>query len=134
MKDSQLFADIKQILIDSLRSKFAKYNPEPRYMPFHTRLLGKDRMALYSFIQSLNTNFGTSIYEPVAVRIGKSRFETSEKQQTAGTKISSEAQTVIQNIMDDLSAADIAPNKISEIERIRKVCQRADEHCEAHQS
>ena len=27
-------------------------------MPFHTRLLGKDRLALYSFIHSLNTNKG----------------------------------------------------------------------------
>lgn len=36
-------------------------------MPFHTRLLGKDRMALFSFIHSLNTNFGTSIFEPVAL-------------------------------------------------------------------
>ncbi|MDR0411845.1 MAG: TdeIII family type II restriction endonuclease, partial [Treponema sp.] len=27
-------------------------------MPFHYRLLGRDRMALFSFIQSLNTTFG----------------------------------------------------------------------------
>jgi hypothetical protein len=32
-------------------------------MPFHARLLGQDRMALFSFIHSLNTNFGTSINE-----------------------------------------------------------------------
>ncbi len=32
-------------------------------MPFHTRLLGTDRLALYSFIHSLNTNFGTSVFE-----------------------------------------------------------------------
>nr|WP_255422652.1 TdeIII family type II restriction endonuclease [Treponema sp. Marseille-Q4130] len=29
------------------------YNPEPAVMLFHTRLLGKDRMALFSFIHSL---------------------------------------------------------------------------------
>ncbi|NLK49341.1 MAG: TdeIII family type II restriction endonuclease [Candidatus Cloacimonetes bacterium] len=123
-KDNQLFVDIKQILIDSIRTKIANKQRESSYMPFHTRLLGKDRMALYSFIQSLNTNFGTSIYEPVAARIGKSRFETSEKQQIAGTKISSEAQIVIQNIMDDICTANIWPNRISEVERIRKVCQK----------
>ncbi len=32
-------------------------------MPFHYRLLGKDRMALYSFIHSLNTAFGNSIFD-----------------------------------------------------------------------
>lgn len=57
---------IKNRLSAALRAKFADYAPESAYMPFHTRLLGKDRMALYSFIQSLNTNFGTSIFEPVA--------------------------------------------------------------------
>ena len=38
-------------------------------MPFHTRLLGTDRLALYSFIHSLNTNSGTSVFEPVAVAL-----------------------------------------------------------------
>ena len=59
--------DIEEILKASLRNKFQKYNPEPASMPFHARLLGKDRLALYSFIHSLNTNFGTTIFEPVAL-------------------------------------------------------------------
>ena len=42
--------EIENILKQSLRHKFAHYNPEPASMPFHTRLLGKDRMALFSFI------------------------------------------------------------------------------------
>ncbi|HOR82848.1 MAG TPA: TdeIII family type II restriction endonuclease [Bacteroidales bacterium] len=58
---------IEDTLKNSLRNKFQNYNPEPSSMPFHTRLLGKDRMALFSFIHSLNTNFGTSIFEPVAL-------------------------------------------------------------------
>ncbi|MCB5228521.1 MAG: TdeIII family type II restriction endonuclease [Candidatus Cloacimonetes bacterium] len=123
-KDKQLFVDIKQLLIDSIRTKIANKQRESAYMPFHTRLLGKDRMALYSFIHSLNIDFNNSIFVPVAARIGKSKFITSEKQQIAGTKISSEAQIVIQNIMDDICAADICPNRISEVERIRKVCQK----------
>lgn len=54
--------NIKNRLFQALRNKFENYKPETSSMPFHTRLLGKDRMALYSFIQSLNTNFGTSIF------------------------------------------------------------------------
>ncbi|WP_373876842.1 TdeIII family type II restriction endonuclease [Helicobacter suis] len=49
--------DVKDLLIKALKSKPKSYNPETSYMPFHTRLLGSDRMALFSFIQSLNTNF-----------------------------------------------------------------------------
>ena len=58
--------EIENVLLKNLRHKFKKYNPEPAFMPFHTRILGQDRMALFSFIHSLNTTFGTSIFEPVA--------------------------------------------------------------------
>lgn len=70
-----LKSQIKERLFNALRQKFSTYQPESAYMPFHTRLLGKDRMALYSFIQSLNTNFGTSIFEPVAEELARVRFE-----------------------------------------------------------
>jgi len=95
-------------------------------MPFHTRLLGKDRMALFSFIHSLNTNFGTSIFEPVALALASSRFASAESQQTAGTQISSEAHKVIQSIIDNLATAKSSPNKNDEIIAIRKVCQKGE--------
>lgn len=115
---------ITETLKNSLRKKFANHNPEPASMPFHTRLLGKDRLALYQFIHSLNTNFGTTIFEPVALALASSNFTVASSQQTAGMQISSEAHSVIQNIMDDLSTASITPNKIQEIEEIRKVCTK----------
>ena len=70
-------ANIENVLRNSLRHKFKNYNPEPASMPFHTRLLGKDRMALFSFIHSLNTNFGTSIFEPVALALASSSFASA---------------------------------------------------------
>ena len=94
---------VEDVLKRSLRHKFMHYNPEPAVMPFHTRLLEKDRMALFSFIHSLNTNFGTTVFEPVAVALAKTAFKSAAKQQTAGKTISSEAQNVIQTIMDDLT-------------------------------
>lgn len=60
-----------------LREKFKNYKPESTNMPFHYRLLGKDRMALFSFIHSLNTTFGTSIFEPVAEMLASLRFPVS---------------------------------------------------------
>jgi type II restriction enzyme len=80
--------NIEIILRQSLRNKFENYKPEPASMPFHTRLLGKDRMALFSFIHSLNTNFGTAIFEPVALELAKSHFAVAQKQADAGTQIS----------------------------------------------
>jgi len=117
---------INNILINSLRNKFQSYNPEPASMPFHTRLLGKDRLALYSFIHSLSTNFGTAIFEPVAVALAESRFKKSLKQQTAGNQISTEAHRVIQIIMNGLESSNKLPDKVTEIEIIREVAIKGE--------
>jgi len=122
LTDSQK-ADIENVLKNSLRHKFHNYNPEPSVMPFHTRLLGKDRMALFSFIHSLNTNFGTTIFEPVALALASTNFSTASSQVKVGGRISERAQFEIQRIMDDLTAANIAPDKINETNRIREFCQ-----------
>lgn len=115
---------IEEVLKNCLRNKFKNYNPEPAAMPFHTRLLGTDRLALFSFIHSLNTNFGTSVFEPVAVEIAKKNFLAVQIHNKVGNQISESAHKVIQEIMDGLSTADVSPNKHKEIEAIRKVCQK----------
>jgi hypothetical protein len=116
--------DIENVLKSSLRKKFQSYNPEPASMPFHTRLLGKDRLALFSFIHSLNTNFGTSIFEPVAITLAKANFNKAISHINAGEFISDEAQKVVQTIMGNLITAKSLPNKPEEIELIRAVCQK----------
>lgn len=83
-------------------------------------------MALFSFIHSLNTNFGTSIFEPVALSLAKNKFKKAESQATAGDKISAKAQIEIQKIIDDLTTAKSSPDKIKEIEIIRKVAQQGE--------
>ena len=117
---------IKLRLANSLRAKFENYKPETSYMPFHTRLLGKDRMALYSFIQSLNTNFGTSIFEPVAEELGHCCFNIIERQKEVGNIITKDAQRVIQDIMDSLESGNSKPNKNDEVRRILDVAQSGE--------
>ena len=114
---------IETAIRESLRGKFKNYKPESNHMPFHHRLLGKDRMALYSFIHSLNTNFGAAIYEPVAAALAETRFVKAQPQFVAGNQISEAAQNEIQDIINDLTMGKEA-DKESEIERIRTVCQQ----------
>ena len=114
---------IENAIKDSLRKKFQTYNPETKNMPFHYRLLGRDRMALFSFIHSLNTTFGTSIFEPVAEILASLNFEFAQKQYVVGDTISEQAQFEIQRIMNELTIGK-NPNKAKEIERIRKVCNK----------
>lgn len=117
---------IEETIKKSIRKRFDTYNPEPAVMPFHTRLLGKDRLALYSFIHSLNTSFGTNIFEPVALELAKPNFKVVKKQEKSGSSISELAQSEIQKVMNKLSVASTTPNKKEEIEIIRKVCQSGE--------
>jgi len=123
--DNQQKDYIKEVIINCLRTKFQNYKPESNNMPFHYRLLGKDRMALYSFIQSLNTTFGTSIFEPVAVALAKNNFKKVEKQYVIGNQISSECQNVIQYLMNNLTLGK-TPNKKQEIELIRAAASKGN--------
>ncbi len=111
---------IEEVIKESLRKKFQNYNPETKNMPFHYRLLGKDRMALFSFIHSLNTTFGTSIFEPVAETLASINFSEAKKQYVLGTNISEKAQLEIQHIINELTTGK-DPDKTTEIERIRNV-------------
>ena len=115
---------IKNIIRKCLRKKFESYSPETKAKPFHTRLLGEKRMALFSFIHSLNTTFGTSIYEPVAILLAESKFKAVGTQIKSGAKISAGAYSEIQKIMDELTTKKRSPDKESEISRIRSVCQQ----------
>jgi type II restriction enzyme len=114
---------IKSVIRECLRNKFETYRPESTSMPFHYRLLGRDRMALFSFIQSLNTTFGTSIFEPVAEELAKAKHPLAVRQFFVGNKISEEAQKEIDRIINELTTAIKSPNKVEEIERIREVCR-----------
>lgn len=120
MLSKEQIKKIENTIRESLRNKFLTYKPETSNMPFHYRLLGRDRMALFSFIHSLNTTFGTSIFEPVAETLASLRFPVAQKQFVVGDTITEQAQTEIQHIMNELTIGK-EPNKTKEIERIRKV-------------
>lgn len=111
---------IENVIKESLRAKFQSYKPETNNMPFHYRLPDWDRMALFSFIHSLNTTFGTSIFEPVAETLASLNFPAAQRQYVVGNAISEQAQNEIQHIMNELTIGK-SPNKKEEIERIRKV-------------
>jgi type II restriction enzyme len=109
---------IQDVIADSLRRKFQNYSPESSNMPFHYRLLGKDRMALFSFIQSLKTTFGTSIFEPAAVALAKNNFIRIESQYIVGTMIYSDCQHKVQEIINNLTS-NPQPDKTKEISLLK---------------
>ena len=119
--------EISELLKQKIRQKLQSYSPETNNMPFHTRLLGRDRMALFSFIHSINTTLGTSVFEQVAQIIADQNFRKAIHQyRDFNNTISRSAQRVIQEIMDELVAARSKPNKVEETEKIMHVSQTGD--------
>lgn len=89
-------------------------------MPFQYRLLGRDRLALYSFIHSLNTTFGSSVFEPVAVSLAKERFAFADKQRVVGDELYSDCHNAIEQIMSDLEISRRKPDRTDELNILRK--------------
>ena len=112
---------VEQAIKQAIRRKLETYSPEPSDKPFHVRLLGRDRMALFTFIHSLNTTFGTSIYEPVAKEIAKSRFDEVELQAKAPNQMTTNMRSMVDEIVRKLEAADSEPNWQSHERDLRSV-------------
>lgn len=123
----QQVKEISDLLTRQIRRKLTDRKAEPNEMPFHTRLLGKDRMAVFSFIQSINTTIGQDIFEPIAVIIARPHFKQAICQyKKFNDTISAEAQHVIQTLLNDLTTTRVAPNKSVETRQILSVARSGE--------
>ena len=118
--------EIKDLLVNIVRSKLNNYNPETSYMPFHFRLLGKDRYAMASFLHSMSTTFGMSIWEQVAVVLAKGQGNYGERQFKLLGEIDNKTENVIQDIYYRLRKGELISNKIEETEQIRKIIAKGE--------
>lgn len=115
---------IVELLTIRVREKLRAYQPETVHMPFHHRLLGKDRYAMFSFVQSMNTTFGMSIWEQVAVVLAKGANSYAERQHKLLGEIDQETEAFISDIHHKLRKGETAPNMIDETEQIRHRIKR----------
>ena len=90
---------IKTLLLNTVRDKLRTYKPETAFMPFHYRLLGKDRYIMFSFIQSVNTTFGMSIWEQVAVLLTTSSGRYAERQYKLLGEIDTDTEKFLNRIL-----------------------------------
>lgn len=115
--------EIKGILTRMIRQKLARSEKKANVMPFQVRLLGRDRVALFSFIHSISTSLGQDFLEDTAVIVARSHFATAVKQYSLGKAISSDAQRVIQTLIDGLANGRILPNKADEVSQVLAAAQ-----------
>lgn len=123
---SKTVKKIEELLITTVREKLRTYQPETLHMPFHHRLLGKDRYAMFSFIQSMNTTFGMSIWEQVAVILAEGANNYAERQHRLLGEVDVETEKLIREIHFKLRKGEIVANKNNEIEQIRRVIKKGE--------
>lgn len=118
--------EIFHLLIDTIKNKLKNYQPESIHMPFHHRLLGKDRYALFSFIQSINTTFGVSIWEQVAVILAKGSGYYAERQYQLLGEIDVKTENLINKIHYKLRKGELIANKYREIQQIKQTIKKGN--------
>ena len=111
--------EIAELLIKAVREKLNTYKPETAHMPFHHRLLGKDRYAMFSFIHSMNTTFGMSVWEQVAIVLVQAANNYAERQHKLLGEIDKDTEQLISAIQANLRKGEVTPDKVNEVEQIR---------------
>lgn len=124
--ESNTSKKIKHYLIDVMRRKFDRYNPETKHMPFHYRLLGKDRYAMFSFIHSINTTFGMSIFEQVAEILANGAGYVAERQFKLYGDIDQSTEKLINDIHYGIRKGNRKSSVENEIKAIRNSIKKGE--------
>ena len=113
--------EIKNLLRDKIKTKLKKYSRETTSMPFLVRLIqNEEQVASYSFIHSILTSLGMSIYEDVAKIIAKPNSQETDTKVDMNGLISDAQTSVIEKIMNELRNGIREANKEKEIEEVLK--------------
>lgn len=111
--------NIRNLLIEKITDKLKRYARESTSMPFLVRLMqDKEKVAAYSFIHSIATTLGMSIYEDVSKIIARENSEEVFTKMDIGGVLSREQKSVIANIVRELRNGDRIVNKRKEIKEI----------------
>lgn len=110
---------IKALLSKKIEKKLKSYGRETTSMPFLARLIqDSEKIAAYSFIHSLATTLGMSIYEDVSVIIASENSQETFRNYKVGGAISRKQKSVIANIVSKLRNNEREANIRKEISEV----------------
>lgn len=117
---------IQALLSKKIEAKLKSYGRETTSMPFLARLIqDNEKIAAYSFIHSMATTLGMSIYEEVSVIIAEETAQEAFRNYGVGGAISSQQKAVIANIIAQLRNGD----RIADInQEVKTVLNASTEH------
>ncbi len=112
---------IINLLSKKITSKLSSYGRETTSMPFLARLIqDNEKIAAYSFIHSMATTLGMSIYEDVSVIIASETSDECFRNYGVGGAISKEQKSVIDRIVSELRNGSRIANIDTEIDEVLK--------------
>ena len=110
---------IIELLSNKIEAKLRSYGRKTTSMPFLARLIqDNEKIAAYSFIHSMATTLGMSIYEDVSVIIASENSEECFRHYGVGGAISKNQKSTIGNIIVGLRNGDRKANIKKEIEEV----------------
>ncbi|HHE37397.1 MAG TPA: TdeIII family type II restriction endonuclease [Candidatus Cloacimonetes bacterium] len=102
---------IEFLLVKTIENKLKRYARESHSMPFLVRLIQDSRkVAAYSFIHSIATSLGMSIYEKVSMILAEDNCIECFRNYDLGSVISKNQKSVIDNIIRELRNNERKPN------------------------
>lgn len=103
--------EIRQLLTGTLCDKLKKYERETAAMPFLVKLMqDTEKVAAYSFIHSIATTLGASIYEKASCIIVRDTSKERFTRYDLGGVISRDQRRVIGDIVNALNEGRREPN------------------------
>lgn len=112
---------IKTLLSKKIEDKLRLYGRETTSMPFLARLIqDNEKIAAYSFIHSMATTLGMSIYEDVSVIIASEKANESFRDYGVGGAISKQQKTVISHIVTELRNGNRTAKIDEEVKEVLK--------------
>ena len=112
---------IEKLISSTIDKKLKTYGRETYSMPFLARIIqDSEKIAAYSFIHSLSTSLGMSLYEEISVIIAKPYCEECFRNYGVGGVISQDQKKVIGTILRELRNKGREPNIKKEIQIVLK--------------
>jgi hypothetical protein len=120
--------NIKALLSKKIENKLKLYGRETKSMPFLARLIqDNEKIAAYSFIHSMATTLGMSIYEDVSVIIASETSQECFRKYGLGGVISKDQKRIITEIITKLRNGSRKANIEKEMEEVLKASNKNGE-------
>lgn len=110
---------IQELLSTMLKKKLLSYARETTYMPFLARLIqDSDKVAAYSFIHSVATSLGMSVYEEVSRILAEPNSTECFTRYDIGGVLSTEQKSAIDRIVTALRNGERKPDYNTEVREV----------------